>query len=357
MKSRTYTKIVLAVGVPVWIIVTWFVFTTPPFVGDMTRIGGYSEVLFMPQDSQEQFLDPGYDKAVGLQEYTNAYDVVVIGDSFSQEENHGWQGFLAEKTGWSILTFHRDNVDVSQLVRSDVFVEHPPKILIYEIVEHGVHGFSFKDNGEPFLKSMEQENFVELPICPATVGRETPPPPARFSLDIQHGMHRFKRWLKRVTGSSSKVYRSKLSRSDLFSNKASDEILIYHGDFWKNEVSTQQWSSVNGKLNDLQQFVQSNGKTIFVLMIATDKATIYRPYIIDSPMPILSAVDLLETNRELNLISLEYHLSTAVNTGSVKDIYLANDTHWGSVGHRLAADSVFNYLKTNSKIQIIEETK
>ena len=357
MKSRTYTKIVLAVGVPVWAIVTWFVFTTPPFVGDMTRIGGYSETLFMPRIPQEQFSEPGYTKAVGLQGYTNAYDVVVIGDSFSQEEAHGWQGFLAEKTGWSILTFHRENIDISQLVRSEVFVEHPPQILIYEMVEHGVHGFSFKDRSEPLSVSAEQQPFVELPIFPDSIEREKPSPQDLFSLDIQHGMHRFKRWLKRVTGSSTKVYRLALSRSDLFSNKASDEILIYRGDFWKNEVSTEQWASVGGMISDMQSLVQSNGKTLFVLMIATDKATVYRPYIIDSPMPILSAVDLLNLPAKLNLVPMEQHLSTAVSEGSAKDIYLANDTHWGSVGHALAADCLLDYLKTNSTIQITKKTK
>ncbi|MBI9088534.1 MAG: hypothetical protein JEZ12_04915 [Desulfobacterium sp.] len=349
MNNRNYFKLFLIGFIPLWGIITLFVFTTPCFIGDLTRIGGYSEQAFAPKQPQIRFQKPAFTKIFNLREYKAYHDVLVVGDSFSQNKAYGWQNYIAEKSGWSILTFHKSDVNIPDLLNSEAFQKHPPKIFIYEIAEHGLHDFRFK-GAEHGGKSGSKRPDGAIQLNPVPKEKVVKKEALSFDMDISHGIHRLQKSIKKATGSRQKVFRLPLSNGRFFSNESSDEILIYYGDFSKNDINPDQWISVNSDLHKLQNRVQANGQTLFLLMIAADKSSIYKPYIQNSPKPILSALKLLGDVNSLNVLPIHEFLSQKIRTAGEMDIFLPNDTHWSNIGHSTAANAVIEYLRRTKNI-------
>ena len=352
MNERKYFFGMVGLLAPFWVIITWFVLTTPPYTGDMTRIGGYSEADYAPLGPQLRFEDPAFTKAGGLVDYDRPYDVLVIGDSFSQNKEHGWQSFLAEKTGLSILTFHQDDVDFKQLIAHGQYKQTPPKLVIYEIAEHGLHNFRFSTDSEIHPVGNSERNSLDLHLNAKPLNMIPLEKPAAGSLEIELGMHRLKLALKRWTGSSEKVYQVQMDTPSFFSSRRSDCALLYYGDFWKNSIPQHQWLDVRDQLTNLQGFIESQGNPLFILMIATDKSTAYRSSVQEPPMPILSGVELMGDVSSLNILPLQNALEQRIVDPTMKDVYLPNDTHWGFEGHKCAAEVVLYYLDKSPRVNL-----
>jgi hypothetical protein len=78
-------------------------------------------------------------------------------------------------------------------------------------------------------------------------------------------------------------------------------------------------------------------------MIAPDKLSAYSRLLADPGLAGLSRFDLLTTDPALHLPRLDLRLRNAIDDG-VEDVYLNNDTHWGSVGYQIVAQELVAYL-------------
>ncbi|HET6370235.1 MAG TPA: hypothetical protein VFG95_03510, partial [Nitrospiria bacterium] len=106
----------------------------------------------------------------------------------------------------------------------------------------------------------------------------------------------------------------------------------------------QQVDSIRCGLINLQNRIQANGVTFFVILIAPDKLTAYADYITDRDFTQISRLDRLASDPGLHLPRVDLALKKAIDAG-VKDVYLPDDTHWGSAGYKIAADTLVEYLK------------
>ncbi|MEK9149514.1 MAG: hypothetical protein AAB267_05650, partial [Candidatus Desantisbacteria bacterium] len=147
----------------------------------------------------------------------------------------------------------------------------------------------------------------------------------------------------------TKVEKFHLSRRDLFSNRLSDEILIYKFDLYKDKWSSSQINSIRCSLVNIQNRVQSNGKTFFVFMAVPDKLTAYSEYIVNNGAIKNDTIDMLSSDEMLHIHRLDKSLKKAIQEG-VKDVYLPNNTHWGSEGHKIAAKTLVDYLEESGVI-------
>jgi len=83
----------------------------------------------------------------------------------------------------------------------------------------------------------------------------------------------------------------------------------------------------------MQARVEANGKTLFLAMVAPDKLTTYGPFLAAKAFRGISRLDLLADYPALNLVRFDRDFDPAAHV----DLYLPNDTHWSTTGHRLAA--------------------
>ena len=314
-----------------------------PLSGDLTRIGWRTENDFGWTKPEEHF-EP---LAAVLGTLDAHYDVVAIGDSFTGESpwhpGTTWPHFLAHDTGLKVAIFDSDDDMIGRLLASERFQTEPPAVVIYEIVER---------NLIPNHRSGEGDG---CPETPDPVVRLVPGAPGAPPVPVDRTMIRpwndwpaayaaaylsqnLRRWVMgRETTNSVEL---DLTQGGLFSSHADRQLLVYGEDFNKLGWTEAEWRGTACNLLRLQARVETNGRTLFLAMVAPDKLTTYGPFLAAEKFRGVSRLDLLAQYPALNLVRFDQGFDPA---GHV-DLYLPNDTHWSTTGHRLAARLVEHLL-------------
>ena len=153
----------------------------------------------------------------------------------------------------------------------------------------------------------------------------------------------------------TKVKKYDLTRNDLFSNKKNGEILVLNS--W---LDAKKWSDneINNAICsalDVQNRIQSNGKTLFILVLIPDKSTAYNRYIINPEFASIEDITEKLLNKKINTPRLDSLLQEAIDRGE-KDIYLPNDTHFGTKGYQITAASLENFLVATGVVNIAKDS-
>lgn len=316
-------------------------FYLEPFRGDLSRIAGLPANKYGWTSYQQRFEPPLFDKIPSPKQVKKPYDIVVLGDSFSQDLEHGWINYVVADTGFSAVRFDIRTVRPDDIINSAWYQQSPPKLFIYQTVERRLHlrgpalktacindrALKAKKISYPF-KSL-QPNIVERTI----------PEPQPFSFDVPT------QFLKQqIKGSYKKqrVLLGELNTDQLFSSKKSNVLLYYREDLEKFKASAETHAESRCGLKDLQHKIQQNGKTNFLVLIAPDKSNIYADYLNTERSLRHNIDDILAP--PLQTINLHQLLRVQVEAGVI-DVYLPDDTHWGMAGYKLVGEKVVEFLK------------
>lgn len=315
-----------------------------PLEGELTRLGGYSERDFGSNSVQKTV-----GKDVHLSDsYDKYYDVVVVGDSFSKSGL--WQSIFRKETGLSFTTLDVTTTSLDDFVANSLFKRSPPKIMVVEIGERLLlRKFAPLDtscsqtvpstriNHEKPVFVRQHINFQHK-VRQRTVKLE--------DINLKYAMLFVQRSLVRylLKRDFTPVKRYSLSRSDLFSNRKSDQILIFKEDLIKATWTREDILAAACRIRKLQDRVQENDKTLFVLMLIPDKSTAYADYMIDPRLPKMPRSHPLLAEQGVNLPRLDILLESAIKAGET-DVYLPNDTHFGTRGYELVALSLIRFLQ------------
>ena len=327
-----------------------------PLEGDLTRMGGYSERDF-GWNIPRMILS---DNVKLANKYDKYYDIVVLGDSFS---NSGiWQTILANNTNLSFVTLHWDQTNIDDILNNPFFRKNPPKLLI---AETGIRAFPLRFSSEN--KSCElinethavaeialENNGVNSYLIKRQRNTETHWSEINLNFALTYIKNSFLRLA--VNNDFTRVKKYKLNRSDLFSNRASNEILLLNTWFDSKLWSEEDISKAICFASNIQNKVQSNGKTYFMLLSIPDKGTVYRNYVSN---PEYSNVDRLTnglSKSDVNVPKLESNLFQAIEHGE-KDVYLPNDTHFGTKGYEITAQSILNLISDNGEMALSSSGK
>jgi hypothetical protein len=342
MTYRTYSLILLLPIAILALLTLGLKFYLEPLEGGLTRIGSYKESDY----GWNKPLPVSTNKTVNYASYPNQntayYPIVVVGDSFSHpigRRDFGWQQLLADYSGLDSVTYDRKYVRVEDFIASKHYKKNPPSLLIFQFVERKLH----------YMASLAPI------ICPAVQSPVITPSPVVTTIkDIDLGIYNRPKGLASLSETIHFLFKrvrfktksriDALNREDLFSSKLSSQLLWYYKDLEKFKFKDADIEKAGCYLSHLQNIAQSNGKTRFLTMIAPDKTTIYGRYFKKAPLgfEVRDMIGLV-TKPGLNILRLDHKLSLAAENG-IKDIYLPNDTHWGFVGHDLAAKSVIDFL-------------
>lgn len=307
-----------------------------PLSGDLTRIGRYDEAEFGWNQAQTRFHEPHFDDAPE----TLRHDIVVIGDSFSHNTTGSWQNYLAAKTGAHIATLPfgpgswRTAVDGPSYRNSP-----PPKVFILEIVERDLK----KNFGEP----------------QTACGAASPTPRPRLVMhSIAYATERFERslrlrfvelsahyfaqslWarlMRRLGRPTGEVVLVDIARP-LFTSRRKDATLVYAGDFAKRDWTDADVKAIDCNLSLARDVIERGGRTIFLTMVVPDKLTAYSPNLLDRSLAGLGIIDRLDAP-SVRMIPVARTVEKAIRAG-VLDVYLPDDSHFGSAGYEAAARAV-----------------
>ena len=95
----------------------------------------------------------------------------------------------------------------------------------------------------------------------------------------------------------------------------------------------------------MRQQVEANGQTRFVLIVAPDKLTAYSDFIANKKLRNISMLTELSERNNKVIPRIDLALISAIRNGE-QDVYLPDDTHWGSSGHRIAAETLLDFLQS-----------
>src|SRR5581483_5632992 len=232
----------------------WYV---EPFSGDLARMGGYAERDFGWNGTQQGYPRPRF----SLGAYEGYWDVVVLGDSFSFNESpFQWQNFFVATTGLSVITLDLRGGSPDAVLGSKAFRQHPPKLFIFESIERNLRQhLSHASSACPDLprQTVRELQFARRPDESVAIKREHP---LRSYLSHGYPLALLYRAVHRSVADEQKqaVRRFSLTRSDLFSSRSSDQLLVYeevHGKPW----SDAQVTEIRCGLRELRRRVEQNG--------------------------------------------------------------------------------------------------
>jgi hypothetical protein len=284
--------------------------------------------------------------------------VVVIGDSFSfGKSGYQWQDFLIKQSGLSVATFFSYAGDprfgdlqfndqlLSAIVDSVAFRQTPPRVVVFEKVERmldsigdSVGDCQARRSSTPPL-SIDMRKTSSFDSMKPVFREKYAWSSGNIAYAAQFINKHIFSWRTRNT-----VKQMELDVSGLFSNRKNNKLLIYGMEQDKASWDADRIEKIRCTLLDMQNRVQANRKTLFVLMIVPDKLTVYSHHLVDKTYANLSVFDALAAEPTLNLLRLDRAMQSAIVDGMV-DIYLPNDTHWGYRGHQIAAASLIHYLE------------
>lgn len=324
-----------------------------PLYGDLTRIGSYAEKDFGWNKPQFEFKHPLSE----IGEYQRYYDIVVLGDSFStgRPQLH-WQNYLVAAKGWSIVTLNINEIKLEQVLENPVFRNTPPKIFILGTVERELprriayekscDANALLTRGATTAQPSHVASLVQVSDFKGLakyVERST-----SWKSGIKLGYVKDYLWKSflRISYGDAHTYAAKveLDRKGPFSSINKNTMLVYKDDFlkvsWWREMGL---SEISCRIGQIRKQVETNRQTQFVLMVAPDKLTAYADFIRDKNLQKISNLSALSDSLPEIMPRIDLALTTAINKGE-QDVYLPDDTHWGSSGYQIAAETLMTFL-------------
>lgn len=309
------------------------------YFGGQTRAGSLPESDYGWNRPQEFFAARHYRVIRDPKDYDQAYDIVVVGDSFSGSEYlNSWLDYLENESGAKILCLWTDRpLDVPLLLEQPAFRQTPPRLFIYETVERQLlqRLGEFADLGGAAEGVAEPARAPPLLLKPAR--RE------RHQLDREKDASLLQK-LREVAAALQTALHLRLRADDiriarlttdaLFSSKHSSEVLLLGLDNPKRRLGPADTERAARGLRRVQRFVQSNHFTHFELLAFPDKSSIYAPYLaeVEYATPNLIA----ELSAQEPIHRTDTLLGAALAAGTV-DLYWPDDSHTSGVGNQLIA--------------------
>ncbi|MBQ0721057.1 MAG: hypothetical protein KBT88_03730 [Gammaproteobacteria bacterium] len=341
---KTYTNILLSIYFTGLLLLTGLGFYLQPLRGDLTRIGGFAENNFAGSKTEQVFAESLSD----YDQYEHYYDVIVMGDSFSQNRQNGWQQWFANKTGLSITTLHVNKWSMNDLLEHPVFKAMPPKLLIYETAERNLEKMFVHNTANCTATSTTRpaEKIAINALQQETITRQVEEKNDSH-IDYEQAVSFLRANYRQYIQRKPRSIQLELTSENLFSNAKADSLLVLSRDFTKLDWPSNTLDKSLCALKNMQYQVQNNGKTWFLSTIAPDKLTAYTPYIQTGAQLPLTLLAKIQAHDGLQYVDLLGPLQQAIGQHE-QDVYFSNDSHWGEAGHRIAAAALLAFLTEQS---------
>lgn len=316
-----------------------------PFaIGDLLRLGYMgSRYGNYQQTIKNQCDDIGlrYTEMKDFAGENSSFDVVVVGDSFSQQGRYGYQNFIAA-AGYRVLNIPRFTslnqiYTVYLLHQTGFFRKNGIKFVVVQIVERAITGVL--QNTPTAKYDMSYEKVIERYKTMREDALDD-----EFFVNFGNLKFLLSNFLRKFSPNAffSETYSMETSKN-LFSTKF-NELLFYRDDvapqlFNARESEIQKFSETLGSLAKLLK--EDGVKLIF--LPAVNKYNIYKNLLVKN----LGDFDMFPALRSIDenfyLCDSKKILSEKVERGEM-DIFYADDTHWSWKASKYIADDIVRYI-------------
>ncbi len=348
MSLSLYSKILgasfVAILAVVWGLASWL----QPVDGDLARLGGYAENEFGYRMPQAVFNQNLFKVTNDLKDYDKYYDIVVLGDSFSVDQEgrrFGWQNYFINRTGLSMIVFDTRRFWPVEIYESPAFKKHPPKVFVFESVERYLNErvayFAGMMPPAPVPSAAPVNLFASAVPLRLPMHAQSANQTAGF--DPDHVLGHLGAIAQRHLRLNNQVVEIPLARKGLFSAPNDVDMLVYFDELKKQSLTDSDFCELRAGTAVFKKFIESNGFTRFVLLVAPDKSSTFAPYMKNASSATANLIAELARDPSLPVPRTDIVLSQAIASG-IQDVYLSNDSHWGSIGHKLFADALADHL-------------
>jgi len=323
-----------------------------PLDGDLTRVGGFSENDFAPDEGQLRYSKNLFRVAKNLSDYDRYYDVLLLGDSFSCDQEargYGWQNFFCERTGYSMIVFDTRRYWPQEILASPEYQAHPPKVFLFETVERYLHERTAYFSEDAVLGALPDREPIAFPafskLPEEDLEKSTTHSKREPCGDTDYVFGFLGAKVQRHLGLNNQALNFPLKTGALFSSRASETLLVYFDEMKKKSLDDKELQKVREGVYRFKKLIENDGKTRFLCLVAPDKTAVYGDYLKDSAHATRNIVEFVAADGRLPMVRGDLRLSEAVREGK-KDIYLPNDCHWNSEGNRIVGEAVAEYVES-----------
>jgi len=292
--------------------------TLQPYItGDIGRLGQipfgkeYNKRLEQNYLTEKYFLDTVVSTNNNLV-FDSKPDILVIGDSFSNGKEEGYQNYLTYLFHYKVVNITRtENISdpiqsAISLLNSGIIDSNSCKIIIVQSVDRNTIGrlnkIDFELNFSPFHReeNKKKEN-TKMPTL-----------------------------LKLFSFIRLQFYYNPIQKEPLitkcFDHFLGNKSFTYLEDLWFLNITEQKIETAKQNISKMNKHFSDKGiKLIF--LIASDKYDVYRPFMKDYTLPVDTTTDELDKLPDVCVINTKYMLQKMVQDGE-KDVYRINDSHW-----------------------------
>jgi hypothetical protein len=330
--------------------------------GDLVRIGFLYSNACPKSSINSQFLLPKkyYTVLSELDLTTNTkFDVVIIGDSFSDQGVLGYQNFLAQK-GISVLHIDgfisKDNLGQANpiqtlvgLLNSNFFDYIQTDYVVLQSVERHFN----KRNEKIDLDSSMDMKKVSDKISSKKKGIKKIAQELRLSFFSNRTLNiplTNIQYLFNPKPKYSQTYKYKLNNFNLFSNNA-EEVLFYEDDYNFLKFKNDTLNVINS-INAIEHISDLAFKKNIELitLISPDKYDLYYKYIKDNEKLIEPTFFSIYEGSEKRYINVNTYQILSKKIEKEKDIYFYDDTHWSPKAAEIMANEIHKILKNRMRI-------
>lgn len=336
MKKFIYSFSLFFAPLLILILVTEINFVNPL---DLARVGFISvDGTYRSKFKDEYRKEINFSNVSGINDITK-YDILTIGDSFSDQENVGYQNYLADIDSNRVLHYDlvkgfANPINILYGIINNSFLDtFSVNYIILEIVERNLllhtkdidydYKLSHKDqrkgsNTNEKVGKFPPIKYIKFPL---------------FSLLYNFDDNAY----------FSKVYKLKTDTL-LFSNNSGD-LLFYYNDLLRVENNNKAFlvSKFNDEMNKLAKVLNKKGIEL-IFLPAPDKYDIYYNYISEKeayPKPrFFEIID--DEPKDYLFVNTKALLTSFIPTK--KDIYYYDDTHWTPIAAKIIAEHIANRI-------------
>lgn len=323
---------------------TWLFYTADK--GDLIRLG----YIFDIHPSYRNIFKAEFENKIYFTKLSDLpkkrnYDVLTIGDSFTEGDSYGYKNYLGNKGKVDILhvdrRFHNNPIQqLYSMLHGDIFDHYQVKYVILQSIER-----LFIER----IKNIDSNQVFTLKNTRTLVSEKRKDVDFSFKFPsdriLKFPYYSFQYLITGNQNTETQVYRTPISKN-LFSVNNS-ELLFFDEDISCLEMNNDQAniSQLNNVLNDLSLKLQRRGITLIVLP-SPDKYDMYYDYIIDKnkyPRPLF--FEYLETENK-NYLYLDSKKILQKDFADRKDIYFYDDTHWSPWATQIIADELSKIISS-----------
>lgn len=276
---------------------------------------------------------------------SGSFDIVTIGDSFSQQGQQGYQNYIGNlDENLKVLNipnkyfmYNRNPFqNLIALLNGDFFKHIQADYIVLESVERGINILT-EDLSFDHSMNLEEIEAVNSPIISS-------------SLDILIGEIYDANYFLVSTvlynlddnAFFSHVYRFDTNKT-LFSGY--DDILIYQDDIRNIDIKNDfiKTTNTNDFLNDIARLSEKRDLKL-IFLPAPDKYTIYQDYFVNNHYDdSVFFTDLNKLEKEYFFID-SYSALFNQTQNNILDIYYYDDSHWSPIGSEIIAQEIISII-------------